>query len=84
MWSEIPNPDVTGVAVKLLPVFLFFIITTPRGCALHILRPFFMVKGKWTRLNNSNSKIPTSIYGITVYREQVYLATSEEGDTNIV
>ncbi|MBK6681333.1 MAG: hypothetical protein IPG53_15610 [Ignavibacteriales bacterium] len=78
VWSEIPNPDVTGIGSETVTGFsVFYHNNSPVVVLSTFSDLFFMVKGKWTRLNNSNSKIPTSIYGITVYREQVYLATSE-------
>ncbi len=78
VWSEIPHPDINGIISETVTGFSVFYQNNSPVVALSTLSDLFlMVKGKWTRLNKTNYKIPTSIYGISLYQKQFYLATSK-------
>ena len=77
-WSEIPSPDLTGIKNESVTGFAVFYRNNSPVIALSTLSDLFlMVNDKWIRYNNSNSKIPTSIYGLINFSQEFYLGTNK-------
>lgn len=82
-WSEIPSPDISGIKNESVTGFSVFYRDNSPVIALSTLSDLYlMVDNKWTRYNNSNSKIPKSIYNLIHHSEDFYLCT-DKGVTKV-